>query len=397
MDIDKLHVILAKHGASSSSALTPLSLAREMVSMIFVDWANPNLRVLDPCCGQGTFLFAAYERLLKAGHTPQHIVENMLYGVDINRVAILATRKAFKLLTGFDLKHSYIEDSLKKDWSDMKKFDVVIGNPPYQASQRSADKKLWPIFVGKSFEFVVENGLVALVTPISWIKGFKNTRRLLQSKNVFCMELDANQHFNVGIDIGYFIATNSEYQGSTTINGDTYDISDDDNLVFTYEEEIVKNICDKVLNYSSKLPIRFDNGFLNTQTHEETGIFSVLHSGGKILRTNNQPEGMDTLKVVLPFSATYTSMFITTKPTGMLNACYYAKSNEDAEQVTAFLKSKIMVLVASKWMRTSGFTPLIKKKQLPDLRRVAIWTDAELYAHFNLTEEEIAYIEANVK
>jgi len=366
-------------------------LAAEILSKIPDEIFESEVTIfLDPSMGSGQFILALMTRLRAEGHSDENI-KGRLFGWTDDQFALNYGLNKHKLIGNFTVGN-FLEDA---DMS--KKFDVVIGNPPYQATQRSADKKLWPIFVAKSFDFVTNGGLVALVTPISWIKGFKNTRRLLQSKNVFYVELDANEHFSVGIDIGYFIATNSDYQGSTAINGDTYDISDDDNLVFTYEEEIVKNICDKVLNYSNKLPIQFDNGFLNTQTHEESGAFSVLHSGGKILRTNNQPEGMDILKVVLPFSATYTSMFITTKPTGMLNACYYAKSNDDAEQVTAFLKSKIMVLVASKWMRTSGFTPLIKKKQLPDLRRAAIWTDAELYAHFNLTEEEIAYIEANVK
>ncbi len=40
-------------------------------------------------------------------------------------------------------------------------------------------------------------------------------------------------------------------------------------------------------------------------------------------------------------------------------------------------------------------TPVIKNLPAVDLTRS--WTDAELYAHFNLTQEEIDLIEATVK
>ena len=52
---------------------------------------------------------------------------------------------------------------------DMK-FDVVIGNPPYQggAFGKAVYKSLWPLFWKRSLELVKEGGIVSLITPLTW-------------------------------------------------------------------------------------------------------------------------------------------------------------------------------------------------------------------------------------
>ena len=47
--------------------------------------------------------------------------------------------------------------------------------------------------------------------------------------------------------------------------------------------------------------------------------------------------------------------------------------------------------------RTSGFVQIYVVKNLPYVDLSRSWTDAELYAHFNLTEEEINLIESTIK
>ena len=50
------------------------------------------------------------------------------------------------------------------------KFDVVLGNPPYQSNNNKSNK-LWPSFIEKSISLLSENGYLGLVTPISWLRG----------------------------------------------------------------------------------------------------------------------------------------------------------------------------------------------------------------------------------
>jgi len=51
------------------------------------------------------------------------------------------------------------------------KFDVIIGNPPYQ--KPTGTGKLWPLFIKRDFELVKEDGIVYLVTPTTWLNRKK--------------------------------------------------------------------------------------------------------------------------------------------------------------------------------------------------------------------------------
>ena len=126
-------------------------------------------RVLDPACGSGVFLVAAYKRMLqwwsilnwrKTGKikypskkVAQKILEQNIFGVDVAETAVLVS--VFGLTTAFldKLTPKEIWDNLKfselkganiqvlnfSDWAKIakneeEKFDLVIGNPPFNSS-----------------------------------------------------------------------------------------------------------------------------------------------------------------------------------------------------------------------------------------------------------------------
>ena len=58
-------------------------------------------------------------------------------------------------------------DFLKVGKLMKKKFDVVIGNPPYQETKR---RKLWPMFSTMALEdFLTPNGFMAFITPSNFL------------------------------------------------------------------------------------------------------------------------------------------------------------------------------------------------------------------------------------
>ncbi|MGB4959465.1 MAG: N-6 DNA methylase, partial [Saprospiraceae bacterium] len=133
---------------------------------------NQSFRILDPSCGSGVFLVAAYKRLLQwwtINHwnktksiaypdkeTAKQILQNNIFGVDIEEVAALVS--IFGLTTAFldilspkeiwnDLKFEDLRDKNIIggqnfiEWAKRAKetnecFDLVIGNPPFNETEK---------------------------------------------------------------------------------------------------------------------------------------------------------------------------------------------------------------------------------------------------------------------
>src|SRR4051794_5038602 len=79
--------------------------------------AGSVVRVLDPACGDGRFLFAAAELIRAAGATA------VLTGVDIDLGGL---RGSGRIATVEAIE----DDALAHEWGE-RRFDVVIGNPPF--------------------------------------------------------------------------------------------------------------------------------------------------------------------------------------------------------------------------------------------------------------------------
>ncbi len=141
-----------------------------------VEWAvcDGSAAVLDPSCGDGAFLEAAYSRLCGLGSdSPQ------IYGVDVSADAL-------------KIAHERIEAArlIQKDFFDLtphslRSFDCVVGNPPFIRYQTfNGDKKTlgheraeeagvdlprlassWAPFVVHASRFLRRGGRLAMVMP----------------------------------------------------------------------------------------------------------------------------------------------------------------------------------------------------------------------------------------
>jgi N-6 DNA Methylase len=68
----------------TGEVFTPRSLIREMLSRLPSEcWFDPNKRWLEPAAGDGNFLVEIKARLLQAGHDEQHILDNMLFSIEL--------------------------------------------------------------------------------------------------------------------------------------------------------------------------------------------------------------------------------------------------------------------------------------------------------------------------
>ena len=137
-------------------------------------FANKSFKILDPACGSGVFLVAAFKRLLQwwainnsspesilypDSKEAQKILEDNIFGVDVKRTATLVS--VFSLTTALldkltpqeiwnklkfkDLSQKNIQHDSFFNWAitakaEEKSFDLVLGNPPFNVESGKKSK-----------------------------------------------------------------------------------------------------------------------------------------------------------------------------------------------------------------------------------------------------------------
>ena len=150
---------------------TPFGLVQEMVDKIPLEVIkNPNSKFLDPAAGVGTFVIILFYELKKY-HSEEHILNNMLYVCEVNRFKV-------RILKNLGIKNIYGESFLEQDFKGMK-FDVILGNPPYNEGKNSTESRnarsLYVKFIDKITLLSPEYSL--LVIPYTWLISKKQECR----------------------------------------------------------------------------------------------------------------------------------------------------------------------------------------------------------------------------
>lgn len=164
--------------------MTPLDLVKEMLSKLPIEvWSNPNLKWLDPANGTGPFPAMVIYKLMEGlkewepdeEKRYKHIVENMIYVCELqpkNMFLWLCAidpwdKYKLNIYTGSFLDEGF-DKHMKEVWG-IDKFDVVVGNPPYQEKVGdSKTKSLWNHFVKKSDRILSNCGYISMVHPSGW-------------------------------------------------------------------------------------------------------------------------------------------------------------------------------------------------------------------------------------
>jgi len=273
------------------------------------------------------------------------------------------------------------------------KFDVIIGNPPYQdSSQKAKNNKLWHRFVDRSLSLIKPHGTISLITP-STIVGdtgysLKMTNSLSSQYNCKLIDYTITHQFNVGVSICRWVITNEWYQGVTKIvmDDNTFDHDLRTGVPLSESDRIKHDILNKISN-SHHPRIEMSMGqSIASDDYCHDGQYEVYASGKQIRRTNIQPNTGDTLKFVIPFSSSYKNRFTTRGYIGMLNVWCPIDSEGEGMRLSNILDIPLIQFYIENYKRTSGFTPAIKNSMLPDI------TSHSLIDEFNLTDKEIEYL-----
>lgn len=421
MEIEKIIKKISLLHSSSTETPTSFVLAEEIVNKMQIDWSDPTLKFLDPSCGRGTFLLALLKKLEEHGHSREHIISNMLYGIDINSVQQMIAKKALKLACENSISNIYCDDILTKVW-DMK-FKGILGNPPYQASTEDGERKdqaanLWSKITYKCIEeHLADNGYIGFVIPNSWMspsadigKGESGVRFFedyFKKYNTVAVNIDeCAKHFpGVGSNFTYFVMQKTEKDSAitdiVTPNGKfSLDLRD-----ITYLPKVVSpvtlSINKKVLE-SGRPPFGFTNNnqpetrIPTSKTNNSNFPVQAYHTGAKggtywyiekPIATANLP------KVILSISGNYKPFYDLggMSFTGMC-IVYYLNDTDNMDSIKSILESKLWKYVVNINTLTGWLSPVFR--ELPRVDTTKIWSDQELYKEFNLTDEEILEIES---
>jgi Eco57I restriction-modification methylase len=154
---------------------TPPHLARLLIDELLPfdrELDFDNFKLLDPSCGSGIFLVLAYKRLITIWMlqnkkdkiegkedilTLKKVLSNCIYGIDINRdaISITATSLQIEYTSNFhpkDIDLIQFDNLIEKGnlgitgffkWykNSELKFDVIVGNPPFNIDKKDNKKK----------------------------------------------------------------------------------------------------------------------------------------------------------------------------------------------------------------------------------------------------------------
>lgn len=186
-------------------------------------WENKNIKVLDPCAGNGNF--PAYLALKTS-------LDN-IYCNEINPV------RYNNLSTYFQGTNIHLLNQDFFTFQDKEEYDLIIANPPFakftKAGTRAAkNHTLSREFLQKAIKLVKQNGYIVFILPDNWMSyaDRNNLPELLTQFKILTLNIgEVKKWFsNVGSSFTYFVIQKSPNDGTETkiisANGINYAVID---------------------------------------------------------------------------------------------------------------------------------------------------------------------------
>lgn len=480
---------------SNDEVFTSPALANKVLDLLPEKiWSDKSITFLDPVCKTGVFLREITKRLI-TGLEKQipdrqkrinHILTRQVYGIAITELTSLMSRRTvycskkanskYSVCTEFTTEQgNIIYKKMKHTWDDGRcvwcgasqevydreevfesyaynfihvenpeklfnmKFDVIIGNPPYQLTDGGAQKSAIPIyhrFVEQAIKLCP--GYLIMIIPARWYNGGKGLdlfrEQMLNDSRIselhdFPDTSDCFPGLNIRGGVCYFL-WDKTHNGhcrvfshkESEIKGPVVRPLLEKNLdiFIRYSEGI--SILDKVRKFnettfdvlvSARKPFGLATNFKSFKV-KESGTHNILlyRFGNNAYIESKQVEKnhhyIDSWKVFVPYSSPGDDSYphlILSKPivAGPKTACTETylvvgpfKNKKIAENVVRYMCSsffRFMILLAKS---TQHITQ--KNYQLVPQQDFSIeWNDKLLYKKYNISKDEILFIESLIK
>jgi len=133
---------------------------------------------------------------------------------------------------GINVKLTEFGSFLKENW-DMK-FDVVIGNPPYQkpTAGGNGQRDLWPDFVERGLELTKKGGYLCLIHPAKWRRTENKLWKKLSEKQIKYLEIhsdtDGRKVFNAVTRYDWYVLQNAPCKKKSVVKDENGNIHEMD-------------------------------------------------------------------------------------------------------------------------------------------------------------------------
>lgn len=477
---------------SNDEVFTPPQLVNQMLETLPPEiWRDQNATFLDPACKTGVFLREIAKRLMVGLEKEipdrqkriNHIFKNQLFGLAITDMTALLARRSvycskkangkYSVCDDFDTHegniifkreiHSWQGDRCKYCGANLHeydrdesleshayqfihtetpeeifkmKFDVIVGNPPYQLSDGGFGKSASPIY-NKFVEQAkkLQPRYMTMIIPSRWFGGGKGL-------DSFREEMLNDERIRRIVD---FEDANEVFPGVDVAGGICYFLWDRDNkgsceIVNRHNgaDVISKrwlNEFDIFIRHSQAVPIirkvlaknekRMNEqvsaykpfGLRTYEKPQKTGDINLFWQKGvgpysrkditvgvdmidkwKVISSRSGHEhagnpGNDGSRRVLSRTAILPPGTICTE-TYLVIGSYFTE--DEANNLLTYMKTRFLRFLMSLFMFSHGITK-DTFAFIPVLDMTKKWTDDELYKRYELSEEEIAFIESKIR
>jgi SAM-dependent methyltransferase len=411
---------------SSNDEPTPIECIEEMMAKLPDElWNRPNLKILDPCCGNGNYAVPIYYKLLDRGLSQQNILENALYFNDINQDRLYNVRTTFCNRTNrLNIsKQDFLAPFTSLCVESSGQYDLVMANPPYaklmeDGSRASKNHNLIKDFIEASLKLLKPDGYLMFISPDNWMSYADRNILIEKLTSLQIIHLDihsAKKHFKkVGSSFTWYIIQNRSSYKNMTVSGiwkgaafSGSVISKPRKYIPLLYDDVVESILAKTVDNDALLKFqvktssdlhRYTKRDLISNTQTDTHVHRLIHTPSQTVYANRAHKYQEGYKVFLSVTDKY-AIFVDN--CGMTQSIVFilCESQEQANRYKKILEHPLYVFI-NNICRWGNFNNIRVLQHFPTLPNAIVnedtMTESAIYSYFNITKQEQKYIQEHL-